>query len=238
MDYQKGKIYVLRDIRTNDQPIIYVGSTTQSLSQRMSSHRSQSSSKPLPIYKYILDVVGGWDSVKIELYENYPCDSKDELNRREGEVIREFNGNGTLKNVYIAGRTQKQYYEETKEKFAEQRKQYREENKEYMKQYREENKEKIIGLMKQYYEANKEAILENRKQYCEANREMILERKKEYYEANKAAILETRKQYREANKEKLRERVKCGACNCEISKACLSKHNKTKKHLKNLTVQQ
>ena len=47
----------------------------------------------------------------IELYENFPCDNKEQLNNREGKVIREI---ATL-NKNIAGRTMKEYYETNKE---------------------------------------------------------------------------------------------------------------------------
>ena len=57
------------------------------------------------------------------MYENYPCENKEQLNKREGEIIREI---GTV-NKQIAGRTYKEYYEDNyyeknKEKIAEQRK--------------------------------------------------------------------------------------------------------------------
>ena len=54
-------------------------------------------------YSKIIEL--GFDDFYIELYENYPCNSKEELNKREGEVIREI---GTL-NSNIAGRTKEEY---------------------------------------------------------------------------------------------------------------------------------
>ena len=54
-------------------------------------------------YQHIDD----WDNWYIELFENFPCNSKEELNKREGEIIREI---GTV-NKTIAGRTHKEYYE-------------------------------------------------------------------------------------------------------------------------------
>ncbi len=47
----------------------------------------------------------------IELYENFPRDNKEQLNNREGQVIREI---ATL-NKNIAGRTMKEYYKTNKE---------------------------------------------------------------------------------------------------------------------------
>ena len=54
----------------------------------------------------------------IELYENFPCDNKEQLNNREGKVIREI---ATL-NKNIAGRTIKEYYEQNKENILEKKK--------------------------------------------------------------------------------------------------------------------
>ena len=62
----------------------------------------------------------------MELHELYPCNTKQELNRREGEVIREI---GTL-NKYIAGRTKKEYYQEL----------YRERCKERYREYKDKVK--------------------------------------------------------------------------------------------------
>ena len=47
----------------------------------------------------------------IELYEDCPCDRKEELNKREGQVIREIG----LLNKEIAGRTFEEYREDKKE---------------------------------------------------------------------------------------------------------------------------
>ena len=41
--------------------------------------------------------------IGIELFENFPCNSKEELNKKEGQIIREI---GTI-NKQIAGRTYK-----------------------------------------------------------------------------------------------------------------------------------
>ena len=52
---------------------------------------------------------------KINLHELYPCNTRQELHRREGEVIREI---GTL-NKCIAGRTYQERYREYKDKVKE-----------------------------------------------------------------------------------------------------------------------
>ena len=54
----------------------------------------------------------------IELYEIFPCDNKEQLNKREGEIIREI---ATL-SKNIAGRTIKEYYEQNKGNILEKKK--------------------------------------------------------------------------------------------------------------------
>ncbi len=168
-DYSKGKIYTIRC--KNDPSLIYVGSTIQPLSVRFGGHKIDSKRekyKSTLLYTKIED----WNDWYIELYLNFPCNSVEELRKKEGEVIREI---GTL-NKIIAGRTKKEYREDNKDRY----KEYREENKEKIqetiKKYREENKTKIQEKVKQYYENNKEKILLYAKQYYNDN----LEGKKEY----------------------------------------------------------
>ena len=134
-DYNKGKIYTLR-CRTDDA-LIYVGSTIQHLCDRLASHKRDSRteiSKKCPLYRTINN---DWDNWYIELYEEYPCDNREQLCKREGEVIRLI---GTL-NSKIEGRTNKEWYNDNKEK---------------KKKYYEDNKEKISKQKKEYYENNKE----------------------------------------------------------------------------------
>jgi hypothetical protein len=60
------------------------------------------------------------DNWYIELYENYPCKSKEEINRRDGQVIRET---GTL-NHCIVGRSVSEWFHDNKEIIRESRQQY------------------------------------------------------------------------------------------------------------------
>ena len=136
VNYQNGKIYTIR-CKTDDT-LIYVGSTTQTLSQRMTQHRSKYKGKKqnCSLFKYIID--DNWCDWYIELYELYPCNEKCELERREGEITREI---GTI-NYQIAGRTNKEYYNDTKEHHAELVRKNYEKNKEYYLQKRKERYEK------------------------------------------------------------------------------------------------
>jgi len=109
-NYQLGKIYTIRSLSSPD---IYVGSTIQSLAVRMGGHRkAYVQNKVLGKNKEIVKDISEW---KIELHELYPCNTKQELHCREGEVIREI---GTL-NKCIAGRTHQERYREYKDKVKE-----------------------------------------------------------------------------------------------------------------------
>ena len=153
MDYMNGKIYQLLN-KVNDE--VYVGSTLQPLSKRFYSHKTHSDHLNNKLSELIRTI--GKDKFYIELIESYPCNSKEELNAREGYYIRE---RGTL-NMKIAGRTDKAYYKDNKEHIDE-----------YQKRYREANKECVNHYKKQYYENNKELISQRMKQYQENNKEHL-----------------------------------------------------------------
>ena len=154
--YKKGKIYIVKC--KYDDSLIYVGSTIRCLNVRFVEHRCY---KDCSLYQF---VKGEWDNFYIELYEEYPCNNKKELLKREGEVIRLI---GTI-NYKIAGRTSKEYREDNKEILAEK-----------AKERREKNKEILTEKKKIYYENNKERLAEQKKKYREENKEKINERKRE-----------------------------------------------------------
>ena len=127
-DYSKGKIYTIRN--KGDEADIYVGSTIQEyLCQRFAVHRQacrDGKSNCLLHQKMRETDVDDW---YIELYEAFPCKNKDELLKREGEVIRLISS----LNKNIAGRTCKQYYDD--------------------------NKGNVINRMKRYYKDNRHTRL-------------------------------------------------------------------------------
>jgi len=159
-NYSKGKIYTIRC--KNDTSLIYVGSTIQPLAKRWGEHKYNSLRNPeYLIYKTINNE---WDNWYIELYELYPCNSKEELHKREGEITREI---GNL-NMCIAGRTIKEWCQENKDTI-----------KEKAKERYNNNKETIKEKAKERYNNNKEKILERQKEYREDNKEKINEKKRE-----------------------------------------------------------
>jgi hypothetical protein len=94
--YQNSKIYTIRSHQTD---LFYIGSTCNSLSKRFNEHKSQNQTSSKKIIDY--------GDAYIELLELFPCNSKIELNKREGELIRFYKDN--IVNVKIDGRTPKEY---------------------------------------------------------------------------------------------------------------------------------
>ncbi len=83
------------------------------------------------------DEVPGLDLFYIELLEDFPCESIEQLCKREGLCIKQI---GTL-NLKISGRTKNEYNEDNKDKIKEQKKEYYELNKDKFKEYKEVNKD-------------------------------------------------------------------------------------------------
>ena len=148
--YNSSLIYTIRSHQTNKY---YIGSTTQSLSNRLTGHirsyklyltnNTKSYTSSYEILQY--------NDYYIELLLAYPCNNKDELQRREGEMIRQYKSD--VVNICIAGRTHKEYNEDNKTHISEQQKQYRVE-------YNEDNKTNIAEKCKQYYINHKQIISE------------------------------------------------------------------------------
>jgi len=120
--YQNGKIYTIRSHQTD---LFYIGSTIQKLYQRFSKHKHSLNSLSKEIIKY--------DDAYIELLEFFPCNNKDELNKREGELIR-LHKNKCV-NIRIEKRSDHEYYEDNKEKIKERNKQYKLNNKDKYNEY-------------------------------------------------------------------------------------------------------
>ena len=205
--FKNGKIYTIR--YRNDENLIYVGSTVQPLYKRFSQHKKDSiNTRCENMLLYIKMNETDINDWYIELLEDCPCERKEQLTQREGQIIRDI---ATL-NKNIAGRTKKEYREKNKEYYKEYDKEYYHNNKEHIlekaKEYRnnDNNKDKINEYDKEYKKDNREQILEQKKEYYLKNKDNIAEQKKEYYKANKDILKEKDKKYREENKDKINER--------------------------------
>jgi hypothetical protein len=119
-NYQRGKIY---SIRSHNSDLIYIGSTTEkNLSRRMALHNLhyKAFKNGSPCKSTAVKVMDCGNAY-IELVELYPCETRDELNRREGEIIR--TSENTV-NRCIAGRTKLEYRLDNKIRLSEEYKQY------------------------------------------------------------------------------------------------------------------
>lgn len=197
--YKRGVIYTIRN--RNDDTLIYVGSTINNLSKRFNTHKMDCKNKKAgSLYNYIND--DDWTDWYIELYENCPCNNKKELERREGQVIREI---GTI-NKNVAGRTDIEYYIEV--------------DRARKIKYRSENIDKVKAEKRLFYQNNIDKIKEKGKIWRDNNPDKIKELSRDYYINNIDKI-----------KEKAKEKICCDICGLFIRRYDIRRHQKTKKCL-------
>jgi hypothetical protein len=150
--YKNGKIYTIRFY--DDNNLIYVGSTIQSLYKRFADHKKNANYEKSKGYNMLLYRKMRETNIEdwyIELYENVPCDNKEQLNKREGEVIREI---ATL-NKNVAGRTIKEYYENNKEHILNVKKERHKVNQERYEAKKKEDNLKYYEDCKEYFKNKK-----------------------------------------------------------------------------------
>ena len=137
--YHTSKIYKISSPQCEK---FYIGSTTETLNRRLSKHKADYTGyiKGNRMNVTSFEIVK-FDDAIIELIKNVKCESRKELERIEGDCIKEHHDRILNKNV--AGRTMKEYKETHKNEIKEKMKEYREANKEKFKEYRETNKEKL-----------------------------------------------------------------------------------------------
>jgi len=115
--YQNGKIYKLV---CDNTPIVYYGSTIQKLSERLAIHKYYKSCSSRELFDK--------GNVTIHLIEDYPCNSRKELEARERIYIEFMLKNFDHKiicNKNISGRTRKEWYQDNKENNKEKRNEYK-----------------------------------------------------------------------------------------------------------------
>ena len=215
INYQLGKIYKLID-KYDNECIPYYGSTTQKylscrLSQHVRNYRRYINNKTNLTTSYNLFKKYDIENIIIILVENYPCNSKNELEMKERFYIE----NNICVNKQIPTRTLKEYAIDNKEKIQN-----------YQKDYRELNKDLRNKNKKDYYKKNKKKLLEYRKLYHLKN-----------YEKQKEKLIDNQKLYRLNNKDKIFEkRSKKFNCDCggKYTNGSKINHLKTNKHKKYL----
>jgi len=206
--YQNGKIYKVWSLETDE---IYVGSTVDLLHKRMYKHRHDAKHGRTKM-KIHQEMQRGEASFSIELIENYPCSNRDELHKREGYWIRELKAS---LNMRIAGRGDKEYYQE--------------------------HREYKLKRQNAYRLAHLDEIAENSKVYRLKNSCRISQQRKEFREANKDRLRDVSRKYREQNKEKIQahksESRICTVCGSTYTNCHKTRHERTQKHLQALAKQ-
>ena len=162
--YEHGKIHNIVDVGYNK---CYIGSTCEKICRRMERHKTSYNrflkGKYNKIRSFEIFEEYGFENCKIELIELYPCNTKEELRKREGHYIE----NTDCINKYLAGRTKKEYHNTYKTYFNE--------------------------LNKHNYFNNRDKYLEMRKINHEQNKERDNQKSKDNYYKNKETIQETRR---------------------------------------------
>lgn len=158
-DYSKTKIYKIVSKQTDE---IYVGSTIQTLSARMSKHRSDFKNGTVSS-----SCVLQYSDAKILLLENFPCNNCDEKRAKEQEWMDKIE---TICNKVRA------YTDE-------------EETKRQKKVHYDKNKEVLLKKKKVYHQKNKEVLAEKMKVYRQENKEEISEKRKEKVPCDKCGYV-------------------------------------------------
>ena len=161
IDYSKTIIYKIQHI-DNDE-LLYVGHTTD-FNKRKCRHKANCNSCQFKVYQMIREN-SGWNSFVMVMVEEFPCDNKLQVCKREDEVMCELkasmNTYDTVINIDKRTEYLKHYNEATRNKRIEHHKINRDKRLNYMKEYYKATRHKRLEKMKQYRETKqKEKMLE------------------------------------------------------------------------------
>jgi len=207
--YINGKIYIIYSLNSNKA---YFGSTTRTINERLKEHIRYYNGYKKGKYKYCNSTCDMFDDLdvkncKVKLIKNYPCGSKKDLEKEEGKFIV---SSKNCYNKYVAGRTNKEYYN----KYTDTIKQYK----------------------KKYYKSNIDTIKEQKKEYYKSNIDTIKEQNKKYKDDHAVEIKQYINQYTKDNADKLKQKINC-ECGGKHTYANTSIHLKSIKHQKYLILQ-
>lgn len=164
-----GKVY---KIIHNQSDIIYIGSTFNTLRDRLYRHNNaynkslNNKHSNISIYKYFEQY--GVNNFKIILIKEYEVVDRKHLQSKEQlwiNITKCINKNSAFRINYLS---KKEYYEK--------------------------NKVLISEKGKTYYENNKNKIKESNKEYCKNNKDKTKQLKKNHYKKNKEQISEKNKE--------------------------------------------
>ena len=138
---KETKIGYIYSLTCCNRYLVYYGSTTRPLNERLASHKHDVYRNRNVSSKILFE----WGDVKINMIEEIEYEDKKDLIDREAYYIR----NLKCVNKRIPNRTKKEYYCDNKEKI-----------KEYFKQNKKDHNKK----KKEYYQKNKDKIKERKKE--------------------------------------------------------------------------
>lgn len=134
MGYENGKIYKIISLNTGN---MYIGSTTQTLTQRYAHHRCMNNKyklKKCNAYCTSYEVINDGKS-RIKLIENFACKSQKELRAREGYFIKNLDCVNIVTPGISSHESKHKYYYNNTDKIQTYSKKYYEKNKDKIKQY-------------------------------------------------------------------------------------------------------
>ena len=209
--YENGKIYTIRSYLTNK---FYIGSTTQPLHKRLHKHRDTLKSFLKGTYHNVSSFeILQYEDNYIELLEYCKCETKQELTKKEGEMIRKYKD--MCVNINIAGRTKEEY--------------------------RIDNKSNIKQMCKDWRDKNIDHCKTKLREWKVDNQEHVKQYDKNYYTNNKLAVCAKRKETYAKNKDKRTEimlikRAVTAQCECGVEIKLYDKvrHSKSKTHINNM----
>ena len=145
INYQKSVIYKIEHLENPE--LLYVGSTTD-FTKRKNHHKFSCNNENnrcynLKVYKMIREN-GGWESFKIMIIKQYPCNSKIDLLIEEDKLMKELR---TSLNQNKAYQTDEERIDYKKKWFQLNKESTKEHRQEYSKEYQNEyDKKKYICI--------------------------------------------------------------------------------------------
>lgn len=144
--YQRAKIYKL--YIEGVEEVCYIGSTTLELNKRLDFHKNsvKYTSQKKTVASCLFEE---GNEVVIALVEDYPCQSKNELELRERYWIEQF---PECVNKNIPTRGWKERWLKNRDELIAKHKEWVKNNQEHIQEYKEKNKEKIKEQDKKRYD--------------------------------------------------------------------------------------
>ena len=180
--YNNSMIYTIRSPHTNK---FYIGSTTQKMCKRFANHKADYNTYVNNNLKSCITsfkIIELGDSY-IELLERFDCEDKNELEKREGELMRLHKD--LCVNKSIAGRTITQYNLDNADIIKQYKKKYYANHADNIKQYQHQYRLNNTDKSKQYCIDNADNIKQYKKQYNIDNADKKKQYNKQYHLKNK-----------------------------------------------------